>query len=149
MPPSDSVGRSTSCVRDDWPWPPVNQHPRAWQELLIGEDVRAQDVDLPTGISEEGTDPPRHNLEGTLSGRPVCLPIVPRDDQEQMVRIRRQMRLPKVLEIVIVRGGSPSLDLSDHPAPGPQSEEEVRSSLSHEAALGSKHHLFTEPQFET
>ena len=104
---------------------------------------------LRTSISRRGSPkkaPIRgHNLERTLPGRPVRLPVVPRHDQEQVMRIRRQVRLPQILEIVVVGGGSTALDLGDHSTPWPQTEEEVRSSLRHEAALRRQHHLFAEP----
>ena len=130
----------------------ATDHPttyRAYLRTLVRKDVGALDIDLSACIAEEGTDTPRHDLERALTSRPVRLPVVPRNDQEQMMRIRRPMCLPQVFEVVVVRRSSTALDLSDHPAPRSQTEEEVRSSLRDEAALGRQDHLFAELQFKT
>ena len=114
----------------------------------IGEDVCCQDVDLPPGVPEEGAESSCHYLERAFPSRAIGLPVVTRDDEEQMVRVGRYVRLPDVLQIMVVGGRTAPLDLGDDPATRSEAEEEVGSRLRHEPGLSGEDHLLAEPKLE-
>lgn len=66
-----------------------------------------------------------------------------------MVRVGRDVRLPEILQIMVVGGRTAPLDLRDDPSTGAETEEEVRSRLSHEPSLRSQHHLLAEPELDS
>lgn len=114
----------------------------------VGEDVCAEDVDLPPGVPEEGAEASCHQLERTFTSRAIGPPVVPRNDQEQVVGVGRDVRLPEILQIVVVGGRTAPLDLGDDPSSRAEAEEEVRSRLSHESSLRSQDHLLAEPELK-
>jgi len=65
-----------------------------------------------------------------------------------MLRIRRDMCLPHVLEVMIVRSRAATFDLREDATPWSQAKEEVRSGPGHEAVLRCDHHLLTETNLE-
>ena len=61
----------------------------------------AEDVNLRAGVPEEGTDPPGDDLERALSRGAVGLPVVVRDDEEEVVGVGGDVRLPQILQVVV------------------------------------------------
>lgn len=106
----------------------------------------AENVNLSSRFPEESTQASGHNTERSLSRRAVRLPIVVRDDQEQVMRICGDVRLPQVLEIVIVGRRPTPFDLSQDASSLSDREEEIRACLCDQSALRGEHHLRAEPQ---
>jgi len=63
-----------------------------------------------------------------------------------MVGVGRDVRLPEILQIMVVGGRTAPLDLGDDPATGAEAEEKVRPRLRDEPSLRSQHHLLAEPK---
>ena len=63
--------------------------------------------------------------------------------------VGREVRLPQILQIVIVGRGPTSLNLGENSAAPAQIVEEVRARASDEVIVGPKHHFLVEGQFRT
>ena len=73
--------------------------------------------------------------EGFLASRAGLRPVSVRNDQEEMLRIGRDVGLPKVLEVVVVRRRPTSLYLGEDPATRAEPIVEVGAGCGDEAVL--------------
>jgi hypothetical protein len=108
--------------------------------------MHADDVDLTAGIAEEGAEATSDDAERAFAGAAIWLPVVHRNDEEQVVCIGGDVRLPEILKVVIVGRRASSLDLGEDPASAIEPEEEVRASLGDETVLRGQDDFFTETQ---
>jgi len=75
--------------------------------------VGAEYVDFSSRVAEERAESARDDLERPLTSGPVGLPVVRRNNQEEVMSVRRNVRFPEVLEVVVVRRRPAALYLSD------------------------------------
>lgn len=112
----------------------------------VAEDVEADHVDLAARVSEEGAEPGQHPVERPLPGRAGLVPVGVGDDQEEVLGVRSDVRLPDVLEVMVVGGGAATLDLGDDSAPGAQGVDEVGPCLGDKPVARGEDHLLPEAQ---
>ena len=83
----------------------------------VAEDVDADDVDLASRITEERSEAADDAGVGVLPGGAGLVPVRVRHDEEEVLRVGRDVGLPEVLEVVVVGRGAAPLDLGDDAAP--------------------------------
>jgi hypothetical protein len=63
-----------------------------------------------------------------------------------MLRVRSHVRLPKVFEVVVVRGRASALDFRQYATAICEAEYEVGPGVRHESLLWGQHNLLAKPQ---
>lgn len=104
----------------------------------VSEDVEAHDVNLATRITEEGAESMGDPEKRPLAGQAIWPPIRERDDQEQVLRVRRNMSLPQVLEVMVVGDGGSRTRRCPDSAPSTEPEVEVWTSRCRESLILSE-----------
>ena len=116
------------------------------RRAAVAINVEAHDVHFAACIAEEGCKTSRDAEEGFLASMAGLRSVSVRYDQEEMLRIRRDVGLPKVLEVVVVRRRPTSVHLGGDPATWAEPIVEVRAGCGDEAVLRRKYDLFAEPE---
>lgn len=112
----------------------------------VAEDMDAENVDLATRVAEECTHPPDHLRVRPFANDTAFVVKLLRNDQKQVMSVRGDVRLPEVLEVVVVRSGATAFNFRDDPAVRRHPEEEVRTALGDEPVLRSQYHFASEAQ---
>ncbi len=112
----------------------------------VAEDVTRQDIDLATWVAEERAHPVGHPQEGPFSRSAALAPVRIRNDEEEMLDILRDVRLPDVFEVMVVRHRSAPLYLGDDPLTVGQLEVEVRAGFGDDPGLRLEEHFLFESQ---
>lgn len=89
----------------------------------------AQDVNLAALIPEKRAKTLHHPEERLVTGRTVWLPVRQGNHKKQVLRIQRHVRLPEVLEVVVVQRRPATLDLGEDATPVVQTKERSLDAL--------------------
>jgi len=112
----------------------------------VAEDMEADDVDLASGIAEERSQAKQDPGVGVLACSAGLVPVGVRDNEEQVLGIRSDVRLPEVLEVVVVRRGATALDLGDDAAARSEAVDEIRPCVGDEAVAGGEYDFLAETE---
>jgi hypothetical protein len=112
----------------------------------VAEDVDAEDVDLSSFVAEECSEAAGNQRERLSAWGAIGAPIVVRHDQEEVLGVRSDVRLPQILEVMVVRRGPATLNLGDDASPMREFEHKVRPRAGDEPLLRGQYDLLAKAE---
>ncbi len=106
----------------------------------------AEDIDLATGVTEEAAQTAYDTVVRVFACSAGFVPVRVGHDEEEVLGIVRDVRLPEVFEVMVVRRRASALYLRDDTPARAEWEDEVGSCPCDEAVVGRQHNLGAKPE---